>query len=138
MRCFLTPYNVPLIRRNFLEDIVKSEDIESSSSDEDVFQTLQSCSRSINENIHRTFWSCYDELAATKLPKIEETRSPIASELDRCNLNQNLLHKTNGHFAWWDKTSSLMSFLARIFLSFTGSSDVLMRGGLKTRTSSLS
>ncbi|CAH0728332.1 unnamed protein product, partial [Brenthis ino] len=32
---------------------------------------------------HTTFWSCSEELAAVKLPNVEETKCPIASELDR-------------------------------------------------------
>ncbi|CAB3251529.1 unnamed protein product [Arctia plantaginis] len=78
-------YNVQMIRRTCLAEFVRrSEDI-GSSSDERVVQVAQRSTSSSNcENTHRTFWSCYEELAAVKLPiDVEETKSPIASELDR-------------------------------------------------------
>ncbi|CAB3260930.1 unnamed protein product, partial [Arctia plantaginis] len=82
---FFTPDNVQMIRRTCLAEFVRrSEDI-GSSGDERVVQVAQRSTSSSNcENTHRTFWSCYEELAAVKLPiDVEETKSPIASELDR-------------------------------------------------------
>ncbi|KOB64906.1 Low affinity cationic amino acid transporter [Operophtera brumata] len=108
-----------------VECVRRSEDIENSSSDDEVVLTTQSASRSNKEDIHRTFWNCYEELAAARLPNfVEETRSPIASELDRY-LNAVLLPKDQCPYNWWAKNKDkfpYMSFLAKIFLSSPGSS----------------
>lgn len=123
---FFTPDNVPMIRRTFLAEFVRrSEDI-GSSSDEEVVQVAQRSTSSSNcENTHRTFWSCYEELAAVKLPiDVEETKSPIASELDRY-LSEVLLLKDLCPYGWWAKNKDKfpnMSCLARIYLSSPGSS----------------
>lgn len=121
---FFAQSNVPMIRRNFLAEFVRrSEDFENSSSDEEVTHPLQSPS-SANNDIHRTFWNCYEELAAVKLPNVEETKSPIAFELDRY-LADDLLPKNQCPYGWWAKNKEKfpnMSYLARIFLSSPGSS----------------
>ncbi|KAF9424301.1 hypothetical protein HW555_000440 [Spodoptera exigua] len=85
----------------------------------------RSTSSSNCENTHRTFWSCYEELAAVKLPiDVEETKSPIASELDRY-LSEVLLLKDLCPYGWWAKNKDKfpnMSCLARTYLSCHGSS----------------
>lgn len=123
---FFTPCNISMIRRTFLAEFVRrSEDI-GSSSDEEVDQVAQrSTSSANNQNTHRTFWSCYDELAAVKIPvDVEEFKSPIATELDKY-LNDVLLHKDLCPYGWWSKNKDKfpnMSYLARVYLSPPGSS----------------
>lgn len=75
---------LPMIRRTtFLADFVRrSKNIESSSTDDEVVQTIFFLTIQ-EQRTHRTFWSCYEEMTAVKLPNIEETRIPIPTELDR-------------------------------------------------------
>lgn len=101
---FFTPDNVSMIRRTFLAEFVRRNEDIGSSSDEEFVQVAQRSTSSSNcENTHITFWSCYEELAAVKLPMdVEETKSPIASELDR-HLSEALLLKDLCPYDWWAK-----------------------------------
>ncbi|KAI8436920.1 hypothetical protein MSG28_010347 [Choristoneura fumiferana] len=78
---------VPWVRRQFLAEYVRrSAELDSTSNSENEseppaplpYSGLQS-----QEDTHKALWTCYEELASTKQPEIEEPKSPIAIELDR-------------------------------------------------------
>ncbi|KAI8441106.1 hypothetical protein MSG28_009369, partial [Choristoneura fumiferana] len=125
---FFTPEKVPWVRRQFLAEYVRrSADMDSTSNSENEseppaplpYSGLQS-----QEDTHKALWTCYEELASTKQPEIEEPKSPIAIELDRY-IADSLLSRDMCPYKWWSKNKfrfPLMSNMAKIFLSAPGSS----------------